>query len=95
MPGGVPNPANGSAGRPAPTHPTGGWSEDSRGYTAFAMVMLVIGELGFVLATTLWVELTIAQALQAAGGATAIGLMAFYGKAMLLTVGRRILGNSS
>lgn len=95
MPDGVPNPVNGSAGRPASTHPTGGWSAESRDYTAFAMVMLVIAELGFVLATTLWGGFTITQALQAAGGATAIGLMAFYGKAMLLTVGRRILGHSS
>lgn len=95
MPGEVPNPANGSAGRPAPTHPTDGRGMEPSGSTVFAMVLLVIAELGFVLAVTLWVDLAIAQALQAAVGATTIGLLAFYSKAMLLAVGRRILNNSS
>lgn len=94
-PGGVPNPANGSADHPAFGQKGGRGEESFRGYTVFALVALVIAELGFVLAAILWVELTTTQALQAAAGATTIAVLAFYGKAMLLAVGRRILGNSS
>lgn len=61
----------------------------------FALAALVTAELVFVFATIVWAKLTTAEALQAAAYATGIGLLAFYGRAMLLTVGRRVLSNGN
>jgi hypothetical protein len=88
-------PVNGTAGGPIP--PDGrGHGEEPRGViAAVALVALVVAELGFVLALMLWTRCGTAQALQAAVGATTIGVVAVHGKGMVLAVGRRLFNSGT
>jgi hypothetical protein len=63
--------------------------------TAVMLAVLVTAELTFVLITLLVGKLDVEQALQAAFGATFIGVVAVHCRAMLLAIGRRIFNAGS
>ncbi|MGP4115019.1 hypothetical protein ACTWP5_29470 [Streptomyces sp. 4N509B] len=63
--------------------------EGTRGRSAdLALALIVAAELAFVLIALVWGGHTLGQTVAAAGCATAIGLLAYHGRSIMLCVGR-------